>query len=119
MISIKHINYALAVAKHLHFKKASEACHVSQSAMSTAIHEMEKQLGFQVFERNNKQVLLTTQGQLFISKAQKIKLDLKELHQIPQLNTKPLVTPMRVGVIPTIGPYLLPRVLPAVRGAIP
>ncbi|MBD1389041.1 LysR family transcriptional regulator [Neiella sp. HB171785] len=119
MISIKQINYALAVAKYLHFKKAAEASNVSQSAMSTAIHEMEKQLGFQVFERNNKQVLLTYQGELFITKAQAVKLALDELHQISELTTTALSAPMKLGVIPTIGPYLLPKVLPQVRANYP
>ncbi|MBE1302252.1 MAG: LysR family transcriptional regulator [Alteromonadaceae bacterium] len=119
MISLKQLNYALAVAQTLHFKKAAEACNVSQSAMSTAIHEMEKQLGFQVFERNNKQVLTTTQGRVFLQKAQTIKLELDELHQLSQLNAAPLSAPMKIGVIPTIGPYLLPKVLPKVRSAYP
>ena len=119
MVSIKQINYALAVAKTLHFKKAAEACHVSQSAISTAIHEMEKQLGFQVFERNNKQVLLTEQGTLFVTKAQEIKLQIEDLHQISQLNTEQLTAPMKIGVIPTISPYLLPKVLPTVRSQYP
>ncbi len=119
MISIKQINYSLAVAKFLHFKKAAEICHVSQSAMSIAIHEMEKQLGFQVFERNSKQVLLTDRGQHFINKAQAIKLDLEELYQLGQLYKPELSAPMKVGVIPTVSPYLLPKVLPAVRRQYP
>ncbi|NVK25622.1 MAG: hydrogen peroxide-inducible genes activator [Gammaproteobacteria bacterium] len=119
MISIKQLNYALAVAKTLHFKKAAEVCNVSQSAMSTAINEMEKQLGFQVFERNNKHVLLTRQGELFVQKAKTIKLELDELHQLSMFNAEPLSSPMKVGVIPTIGPYLLPKVLPRVRAEYP
>ena len=54
MISIKQIRYALAVEKTLHFRKAAEACSVSQSALSTALNDMENQLGFQIFERDNK-----------------------------------------------------------------
>lgn len=119
MISLKQLNYALAVAKSLHFKKAAEACNVSQSALSTAIAEMEKQLGFMVFERNNKQVLVTDQGQIFIDKAQSIKLELDELHQLAVTHDEPLATPMKIGVIPTIGPYLLPKVLPEVRKQFP
>ena len=56
MISLKQLKYALAVEAHLHFRKAAEACSVSQSALSTALSEMEKQLGFAVFERDNKKV---------------------------------------------------------------
>ena len=115
MISLKQINYALAVEKTLHFKKASELCNVSQSALSTAITEMETQLGMPVFERNNKRVLVTSGGQKVLDKARKIKLELDELMQLAELDKAPLSTPMTLGVIPTIGPYLLPKVLPAVR----
>ncbi|AWB69223.1 LysR family transcriptional regulator (plasmid) [Saccharobesus litoralis] len=119
MISIKQINYALAVAKTLHFKKAAELCNVSQSALSTAITEMENQLGLAVFERNNKHVLITETGKQVLAKAQLIKLQLDELMQLSDLNKSPLSTPMTMGVIPTIGPYLLPKVLPQVRSQHP
>jgi len=115
MISLKQLSYALAIEKTLHFKKAAEACNVSQSALSTAISEFEKQLGVAVFERNNKQVLVTNDGQLILNKAKKVKLELDELLQIAQCNTEPLSSSMTLGVIPTIGPYLLPKVLPEVR----
>lgn len=119
MISIKQINYALAVGKTLHFKKAAELCNVSQSALSTAISEMENQLGLKVFERNNKHVLITDAGEQVLAKARTIKLELDELMQLSQASKAPLTTPMSLGVIPTIGPYLLPKVLPAVRQEYP
>jgi len=119
MISLKQINYALAVEKTLHFKKASELCNVSQSALSTAIAEMEKQLGIQVFERNNKKVLITAEGLLFLNKAKTIKMEMDELYQISQYGKENLSAPMTLGVIPTIGPYLLPKVLPEVRKQYP
>lgn len=115
MISLKQIHYALAVEKSLHFKNAADACHVSQSALSTAIMELEKQLGTTIFERNNKQVLITSNGQLVLDKAKRVKLELDELVQISQANKQPFISPMTIGVIPTIGPYLLPKVLPEVR----
>lgn len=115
MISLKQLTYALAVQQTMHFKKAADACNVSQSALSTAITELEKQLGIQVFERNNKQVLVTPAGELLLQKAQDIKLQVDELYQLSQINKAPLTAPMSIGVIPTIGPYLLPKVLPAVR----
>lgn len=115
MISLKQLHYALAIEKFLHFKKASEACNVSQSALSTAITELEKQLGVTIFERNNKQVLVTNHGQLILDKAKNIKFELNELMQISQSNKAPFSSPMTIGVIPTIGPYLLPKVLPDVR----
>lgn len=119
MISLKQINYALAVEKTLHFKKASELCNVSQSALSTAIAEMEKQLGIMVFERNNKKVLITAEGLLFLNKAKTIKMEMDELYQISQYGKEDLSAPMTLGVIPTIGPYLLPKVLPEVRKQYP
>tara|TARA_B110000467_G_C18290093_1_gene464215 strand:- start:143 stop:1051 length:909 start_codon:yes stop_codon:yes gene_type:complete len=119
MISLKQLHYALAIEKTLHFKKAAEACNVSQSALSTAINELEKQLGTIIFERNNKQVLVTNNGQLILDKAKKVKLELDELLQISQSNKQPLASPMTLGVIPTIGPYLLPKVLPEVRKKYP
>lgn len=119
MISLKQINYAIAVAETLHFKKAAEACNVSQSALSTAIHELEKHLSVTLFERNNKNVFITTQGELFLQKARNIKLEVDDLYQMAQLDKSPLTAPMTIGVIPTIGPYLLPKVLPAVRKAFP
>ena len=119
MISLKQINYALAIEKTLHFKKAADACNVSQSALSTAIHEMEKHLGVMIFERNNKQVLVTDEGKLILEKARTVKLELDELMSIAHQNKSPLSRPMTVGIIPTIGPYLLPKVLPEVRKSFP
>lgn len=115
MISLKQLHYALAVEKTLHFKKAADACNVSQSALSTAIIELEKQLGTTIFERNNKQVLITNHGQLILNKAKSIKFEIGELLQISQSNKQPFANAMTIGVIPTIGPYLLPKVLPEVR----
>jgi len=112
MITLKQITYALAVAKKQHFKKASELCSVSQSALSTAITEMEKQLGFQVFERDNKKVLITSIGAKFLEKAQQVKLQMNDIQQLGQSLKAPLSYPMSIGIIPTIGPYLLPKVLP-------
>jgi LysR family hydrogen peroxide-inducible transcriptional activator len=119
MVSLKQLHYALAIEKTLHFKKAAEACNVSQSALSTAITELEKQLGVIIFERNNKQVLVTNQGQLILDKAKKVKIALDELVQTSQVNEQPFTSPMAIGVIPTIGPYLLPKVLPEVRKQFP
>ncbi|KZY31460.1 MULTISPECIES: hydrogen peroxide-inducible genes activator [unclassified Oleiphilus] len=119
MISLKQIHYALAVEKTLHFKKAAEACSVSQSALSTALSELEKQLDIQIFERDNKKVLITPTGKMFLQRAQSIKLEVDSLYQLSQNQKAPLNHPMTVGVIPTVGPYLLPKVLPALRQQYP
>lgn len=119
MISIKQLYYALAVEKTLHFKKAAEACNVSQSALSTAINALEKQLGITLFERNNKQVLVTDKGQLVLNKARKVKLEVEDILQISHTSNQLFSTAMTLGVIPTIGPYLLPKVLPTLRKKYP
>ena len=119
MISLRQITYVLAVAKTLHFKRAAELCSVSQSALSTAISEMEKQLGFQVFERDNKKVLITPIGAQCLEKAHNIKIQMDDLYQLGQALKSPLSYPMSLGIIPTIGPYLLPKVLPSVRHQYP
>ncbi len=119
MISLKQIHYILALEKTLHFKKAADLCSVSQSALSTAITEMEKQLGFQIFERDNKKVLITSLGRQCLDKAHHIKIQMNDLYLLGQIQKKPLSYPMSLGIIPTIGPYLLPKTLPAVRHTYP
>ncbi len=119
MISLKQLNYALAVEKTLHFRKAADLCSVSQSALSTAITELEKQLGVQIFERDNKKVLVTPLGAQLLATAKGIKIQVDDLYQLAQAQKTALGYPMTLGVIPTIGPYLLPKVLPAVRDQYP
>ncbi len=119
MITIKQLGYALAVDKTRHFKQAAELCSVSQSALSTAISELESQLNIQIFERDNKKVLVTPMGEQILQKARSINLQVNELYQLCQNQNAPLSYPMLLGVIPTIGPYLLPKVLPEVRKQYP
>lgn len=119
MISIKQLSYALAVEKTLHFKKAAEMSHISQSAMSTALSELEKQLGIQIFERDNKKVLITPAGNQVLNLARSIVLQVEELHCIADAQKKPLSYPLTVGVIPTIAPYLLPKILPSLAQKYP
>ncbi|NNF16446.1 MAG: hydrogen peroxide-inducible genes activator [Gammaproteobacteria bacterium] len=119
MISLKQLSYALAVDRERHFRKAAEACSVSQSALSTAVAELENQLGIQIFERDNKKVLVTPIGEQILQKAQVIGAEVSDLYQMARLQKTPLSYPMSLGVIPTIGPYLLPKVLPEVRRQYP
>lgn len=112
MITLKQLSYALAVEKHLHFKKAAEACSVSQSALSTGLTELERQLGLQIFERDNKKVLVTPIGQQVLDKAQNIILQMDDLNKLAYAQQQDLSYPLSIGVIPTIAPFLLPLVLP-------
>lgn len=119
MISLKQIRYALAVEKHLHFRRAAQECAISQSALSTALSEMERQLGFAVFERDNKKVLVTPIGQEFLDKAKGVQLQIDDLLKLSQTRDSVLSYPMSVGIIPTICPYLLPKILPALTQQYP
>lgn len=119
MITLKQITYALAVEKTLHFKKAADQCAVSPSALSTALNELEKQLGLQLFERDNKKVLITPDGKTFLAKAASIKEQVEDLYQLAQTQRGVLSYPMTVGIIPTIAPYLLPKVLPVLKETYP
>lgn len=112
MITLRQLEFALAVAKHRHFKRAAEECNISQSALSLGIAELEKQLDTQIFERNNKQVLLTPIGEALLERAQRIFSDINDLTALAHNHQTPLAYPMTIGIIPTIAPYLLPKVLP-------
>lgn len=115
MISLKQLNYALAVARTKHFKQASEQCFVSQSTLSSAIAELESQLGVQIFERDNKRVLITALGEQILTRAGQVLAQVKDIEQLASASHGVLQQPMKLGCIPTIGPYLLPKVLPPLR----
>ena len=115
MISLKQIKYALAVERQRHFRKAAEECAISQSALSSALSEMEGQLGFQIFERDNKKVLVTARGEQLLAKAREVNLQLEEIMSLGRDSQAPLSGAMRIGLIPTVAPYLLPEVLPSLQ----
>ena len=115
MFSIKQLNYALAVAKRLHFKKAADDCFVSPSTLSNAITELENQIGFKVFERTNKKVIVTNLGLELLEKAETIQFHIEDIKKLNEEQKAPLSSPLTIGIIPTIGPYLLPLVLPKLK----
>ncbi len=119
MISLKQIHYALAVEETLHFRKAAERCSISPSALSTALADMEKSLGFQVFERDNKKVLVTPLGREVLEKARVIKREMSDLQRLEETHGRPLSSTMSIGIIPTIAPYLLPIILPSLHAKYP
>lgn len=111
MISIKQLFYALTVEETLHFKKASEKCNISQSALSTSLSELEKQLGLQIFERDNKKVLVTPVGELVLKQARSIMLQVEDLQHFAETQKAPLSYPLTIGLISTVAPYILPKLL--------
>lgn len=119
MITLRQLEFALAVAKHRHFKRAAEECNISQSALSLGIAELEKQLDTQIFERNNKQVLITPIGEELLERTKRIFLEINDLTTLAQGHQTPLTYPMSIGIIPTIAPFLLPKVLPSLSQKYP
>ena len=117
--SIKQLKYLCAVAEHKHFTKAADACFVTQSTLSAAIAELESQLDIKVFERNKKAVLITPLGERLLKQARVILGDVEDFVALAKVHAQPLSGDLRLGVIPTIGPFLLPPMLGGLRREFP
>jgi LysR family hydrogen peroxide-inducible transcriptional activator len=117
--TFKQLRYLIALGERLHFGKAAEACFVSQSAFSVAIRELESILGVQLFDRTNKKVTMTAMGHEIIVQARLVVRDLEALVDMARVSNEPLSGKLRLGVIPTISPFLLPKLLPQLRSHFP
>ena len=115
--SLRQLKYLVSVAEHRHFSKAAEACFVTQSTLSTAIRELEQQLGVVIFERNRKSVLITPVGEKLLDQARSILREVEDFVSLARAEKGSLSGEIRLGVIPTIGPFLLPRMLGELRQA--
>jgi len=113
--STKQLQYFVALADKQHFGQAAEASHVSQSAFSNAIKELEAVLDTQLVDRTNRQVTITAAGQNMATQARLVLRDIEQLVEMAAQGRQPLTGDLRLGVIPTIAPFLLPRVLPKLR----
>ena len=117
--TLRQLQYAVAVAEWLSFRKAAERCHVSQPSLSTQLAQMEEALGVRLFERDRRRVLATTAGRAIIKRARAILRQTDDLVELARRAGDPLSGTLRIGVIPTISPYLLPRLTWALRAAYP
>ncbi|MFT4861692.1 MAG: LysR family hydrogen peroxide-inducible transcriptional activator [Pseudohongiellaceae bacterium] len=113
--SIKQLKYICAVAEYRHFSKAADACFVTQSTLSAAVQDLESQLGVIIFERSKKNVLVTPLGENLLSQARVILRDVEDFVSIARSHDELLTGELRLGVIPTIGPFLLPSLLSQLR----
>jgi LysR family hydrogen peroxide-inducible transcriptional activator len=113
--SFKQLRYFLALCKEEHFGRAAEACFVSQSAFSNAIQELESTLEASLVDRTNRRVTITAKGQDVATQARLVIRDLESLVNIAQGGRAPLTGELRLGVIPTIAPFMLPGLLPKLR----
>lgn len=117
--TLRQLQYVVAVADALSFRKAAEQCHVSQPSLSAQLAQLEEVLGVPLFERDRRRVLLTAAGKELVERARRLLVEADEFVEAARRAGDPLSGTMRLGVIPTISPYLLPVVAPALRKAYP
>jgi len=113
--TIKQLQYFVALTKHQHFGRAAEQCFVSQSAFSNAIKELEITLDAQLVDRTNRNVTITATGQQVAVQARLVLRDVDSLVETARGHKEPLTGELRLGVIPTIAPFILPDALPRLR----
>ena len=118
-MNIRDLKYIVMVAELKHFGKAADACFVSQPTLSAQIKKLEEELDLKVFERTNKQVLVTKAGALIVNQARKILQEVAHLKQIAASHDDPYAGQIKLGIFPTLGPYLLPHIIPKLKQALP
>lgn len=113
--TIKQLQYLVALHDQGHFGKAAEACFVTQSTLSAGIRELESLIGVTLVERTRRVVRFTSLGDRIVEKARRVLREADELGAMVRASGRPLMGELRMGVIPTIAPFLLPRILPKLR----
>lgn len=117
--TLRQLKYLCAVAKQEHFGNAARACNISQSTLSAAIIELERTLGVSLIERNNKRVLMTPLGDQIVRLSHTILSDMEDLVAECTASKEPLSSSMQLGVIPTVAPFILPKLLKSLRSSHP
>jgi LysR family hydrogen peroxide-inducible transcriptional activator len=118
-LTLRDLEYVVAVAESKHFGKAAEICRVSQPALSAQIMKVEDQLSVQVFERSRRHVSVTTVGEEIVNQARVVLAEAKKLFEMAATKRSPLSGSFRLGVIATLGPYLMPYFLKNLKQAFP
>ncbi|MBI6547976.1 DNA-binding transcriptional regulator OxyR [Xenorhabdus lircayensis] len=118
-MNIRDLEYLVALAEYRHFRRAADACHVSQPTLSGQIRKLEDELGVMLLERTSRKVLFTQQGMLLVEQAKTILREVKVLQEMASLQGESMSGPLHIGLIPTIGPYLLPLIIPELHKLYP
>lgn len=113
--SLRQLEYAVALADTLNFRRAAERCHVSQPSLSVQLAQLEEGIGVRLFERDRRRVLVTPQGQEVIERARLLLRHADDVETSARRAADPFAGTMRIGIIPTVAPYLLPRIAPTLR----
>lgn len=114
-LTVRQLQYVVAVAEHKSFRVAAQHCCVSQPALSAQVAELEQALGLRLFERDRRRVLVTAAGEAIVARARQLLVQVDDLLEAARRYADPLTGTLRLGVIPTIGPYVLPEIDPALR----
>jgi len=117
--NLKHLNYLIHVHKYQHFGDAAKACFVSQSTLSSGIAALEKLLGVRLIERDNKKILFTPLAEDVVQQAKHILLNVQQLNDQVQDYSRPFGGTLKLGVIPTIAPFLIPQILMLIKQQFP
>jgi len=118
-MTLNELKYIVAVARERHFGRAAEACFISQPTLSVAVKKLEDELGVSLFERRKGEVSVTTTGELIVSQAQRVLEEAGSIKQLARQGQDQLAGPLRLGAIYTIGPYLLPHLIPGLAESAP
>lgn len=118
-MTLTELKYIVALARERHFGRAAEACFVSQPTLSVAIRKLEDELGVQLFERGGAEITVTPVGGQIVEQAQRVLEQSNAIREIAAQGRDPLAGPLKVGVIYTIGPYLLPQLVPRMIDDVP
>ncbi len=117
--TLKQLRHLTSLAEHMHFGRAAKAAHVTQSTLSASLKELEQTLGAALVDRTQRRVVFTPLGREVVERARRLLDEAEALAELARARGKPLSGPLRLGVIPTISPFFLPRVLPGLRRAYP
>ena len=118
-MNIRDLQYLVAVAELQHFGRAAERCHVSQPTLSMQIRKLEDYLGVPLFERAGRKVLVSSAGEQIVERARALIRDYEELQSVARRLKDPAAGQYRLGVFPTLAPYFLPRIVPAIHAELP
>ncbi|EEV25272.1 DNA-binding transcriptional regulator OxyR [Actinobacillus minor 202] len=118
-MNIRDLEYLIALAEYKHFRRAADACNVSQPTLSGQIRKLEDELGTILLERTSRKVLFTQSGLTLVEQAKAVLREVKILREMASNQGKEMSGPLHVGIIPTLGPYLSPIIVPAMKSAFP
>ena len=118
-MNLQDLRYLVAVADHRHFGRAAQACNVSQPTLSSQLRKLEAELGVTLFERTNKRVDITPVGQQILHHAKQALAEAGHMETVARAARDPLQGPLKLGVIPTLAPYLMPLILKPLKLAYP